>query len=145
MITSAVTKRQIETWKRIYAENRHRLSPNRIGGEELDAYFRAKYHPQPFDSPKFRNVVILNALAWETGYGERDLCVRTYLFEDVVVGIDLTSGFFHVESETTERMSSLYDDLFVQRGLNEKDLENYVITGQYLELTGMGSEPSTSP
>jgi len=136
MITSAVNPNQIETWKKIYAENRQRMFPNRISGEQLDSYFREKYHPNPFDSKKFRKVVLLNAAQNEGRLGQPAFHVVTYRIDDAIVGIDLTTGFFHVESEDTKQMISIYDDLFVTRGLNEKDLENYVITAKYLELTG---------
>ena len=56
------------------------------------------------------------------------------MVDDVYAGIDLSTGYFHVESENIEAMDKIYDALFVFRGLNAEDFDNYVIVGQYLEL-----------
>ncbi len=56
--------------------------------------------------------------------------------KNVYVGIDISNSFFHIESESIDKCIPIYDDLFVKRGLNEEDINNYVIAGQYLELKG---------
>lgn len=61
--------------------------------------------------------------------------VNTYVIDNIYVGIDLDTGFFQVESKDIQRCVPIYDDLFVTRGLSALDLQNYVITGQYIELT----------
>ena len=54
---------------------------------------------------------------------------------DVYVGIDLVTGFFHIESKHIEKCIPIYDDLYVKRGLDKSDLQNYVLVGQYMELS----------
>lgn len=39
------------------------------------------------------------------------------------MGIDLTTGEFHIEGENIEEVMALHDDLYVYRGLDEKDLK----------------------
>ena len=48
------------------------------------------------------------------------------------MGIDLVSGYFHVESPDRKEMERIYDDLFAFRGLDETDLQNYFLVAQYL-------------
>lgn len=45
----------------------------------------------------------------------------------VFVGIDETTGFFTVEGS-----KKLYDELFVVRGLDDKDLQNYIMVAEYV-------------
>ncbi len=47
---------------------------------------------------------------------------------NIFVGIDVSSGFFMVEGSTL-----LCDELCAFQGVDEKDLQNYVITAQYLQ------------
>lgn len=131
MITKEVTSEQIENWKKIYSENKNKLVVNRISGKALDNYFVEKYHPIK-DAPKqFVDIVLLNARE----HDEQDPIVSTYVLdENIYVGIDLNSGFYQVECEDIEKMSAIWDDLFVVRGLNEEDIDNYVIAAQYILL-----------
>ena len=94
------------------------------------AYFREKYHPAAVAPEAFREVVFLNA---QEQTPEPDIAVYT-LPGDVWVGIDRVSGYFHVECEDMAKAVPVWDDLFLQRGLNRQDLANYVVTGQYLQL-----------
>lgn len=139
MLTSKATPEMLQEWKRIYEQNRKGMTPNRKSGIDVDKYFREKYNPDPFPNAAFKDVVQSNIL-------EDDFCraklpsgllpeIKTYqLPNDVYVGIDLSSGFFHVESESTEEMAKVYDDLFLYRGLDEADLENVFLVAQYISL-----------
>lgn len=49
----------------------------------------------------------------------------------IFVGLDLATGYFTVEG--SER---LWNELFLFRGLDERDLKNYVIVAQYIMLGG---------
>ena len=60
--------------------------------------------------------------------------VVAYKAGNVLAGIDLVSGFFHVESEEIREAEKVYDDLFVFRGLDERDLENYFLVSEYIRL-----------
>ncbi len=46
----------------------------------------------------------------------------------IYIGIDTITGFYTVEGSTM-----LYDELNAIRGLDEKDLQNYVVVAQYIE------------
>ena len=56
---------------------------------------------------------------------------------DIFVGIDLKTGFFHIESDNVRKSIPIFDDLFITRGLSVDELRNFVIVGQYLELKGI--------
>jgi len=132
MIIEKVTKKQIEAWKALYREKKKLLRVNRITGEELQRYFVEKYHPEKGSSPAFEKIVYLNAV----DEGEKSPEIVSYtLKDDIFVGMELKSGSFHVECEDKKKMIPIWDDLFVQRGLSLKDIENFVIAAQYLVLT----------
>lgn len=133
MITSKVSKKQLQNWKKLFQEKKTMLKPNRISGIELDLYFQKKYEPQVLNDIAFKEVVSLNV---KEQYGEvMEENVNAYVIDNIYVGIDLDTGFFQVESKDIQRCVPIYDDLFVTRGLSALDLQNYVLTGQYIELT----------
>ena len=140
MITQKATRRDIERWRRIYTQNRSSLVPNRISGTELERYFVAKYAPQPFEDADFIRVVEGNLLDNDV-YREKlpagaQPDVAAYRLDgEVLVGIDRTTGFFHVECADIRRAAAVWDDLFVRRGLDARDADNFVTTAQYLLLT----------
>ena len=47
----------------------------------------------------------------------------------IFVGVDAATGYFYVEGS-----EELWDELFVYRGLDELDLRNFALTGQYVDL-----------
>lgn len=49
--------------------------------------------------------------------------IKSYKTGNALVGIDLSTGEFHIESENIEEVMPLHDDLFVYRGLDEEDLK----------------------
>ena len=131
MITTEVTSEQIENWRKIYSENKNKLVVNRISGKALDNYFVEKYHPIKEAPSQFVDIVILNAKE----NNEQEPTVSAYELEgNIYVGIDLNSGFFQVECEDVDKMRTVWDDLFLARGLSEKDIDNYVIAAQYILL-----------
>ena len=131
MITTEVTSEQIENWKQIYSENKNKLVVNRISGKALDNYFVEKYHPINDAPSQFADIVVFNAKEND----EQEPIVSTYVLEgNIYVGIDLNSGFFQVECEDIDKMRAVWDDLFLARGLSEKDIDNYVIAAQYILL-----------
>ena len=140
MITQKATRRDVERWRRIYAQNRDRLTPNRISGTELERYFVEKYAPQPFPDADFLSVVEGNLLDNDVHReklpaGAQPDVAAYRLPNDVLVGIDRTTGFFHVECADIRRAAAVWDDLFVRRGLDARDADNFVTTAQYLLLT----------
>jgi len=139
MITKQVTEEQLEQWKRLFDLYATSLLPNRKTGEELNDYFRSKYPYQVFESKRWESVVRENIMDNEC-FLERvpqgmSPKIMSYSVGNVMVGIDLISGYFQVESEETKKMVPIYDDLFVYRGLDATDLKNFALVGQYLEMT----------
>ena len=60
--------------------------------------------------------------------------------ERIFVGVDLASGFYMVEGSTL-----LWDELRAFQGLDEKDLQNFVMVAQYLEVQERMNRTGDSP
>lgn len=139
MLTSKPTPDMINSWKRIYCDNRERLKPNRKSGVQIDNYFRKKYMPDSFDSYEFREIVKENIMLNKFSKDKLPVGempdIRCYKIDkgSVIVGIDLVTGFIHVECRDVSKMEEIYDDLFVYRGLDENDLTNYFLVAQYIQ------------
>lgn len=139
MITTPVTKAQLQQWKTIWQNHHAQMQPNRISGVQLDAYFREKYDPHALENAAFSKVVCLNVM--EQGGCSVQPIIMTYQTQNgVLVGIDLNTGYFHVEDDDTVAMAAIWDDLFVMRGLSAKDLQNYALTAQYILLKEAAQE-----
>lgn len=135
MITSKVTKEQLEKWRELHNIWKDKLTVNRISGKELDEYFRKKYNPAENNIESFRTVVYLNSEAYNKKADMSE--IHTYTLENnVYVGIDTATGFFQVECEDIDKAALIWDDIFIKRGLSADDIENYVLTGQYISLCG---------
>lgn len=138
MITELVTKEKMDQWKEYFKQYASSILPNRKTGWEIDEYFRKKYPYQTLKSEEFRTVAEEKVMANE--YSREKLSpgtkplIKTYLVENVYVGIDIVSGEFHVECEDMKKAISIFDDLFLYRGLDETDLKNFVMVGQFLEI-----------
>lgn len=135
MLTKEITAEQVAKYRRIFEENRD-LVPNRKTGAQVEAYFCGKYSPQKYPSKDFSRLVaeeiVANDFSREKlpqGVLPRVVCYRT---GGALVGIDLVTGFFHVESKDTAESEKIYDDLFLFRGLDEKDLQNFFLVAQYV-------------
>ena len=142
MLTMSPSEEMIKEWKELYQEHRKALSSNRKSGMEVDAYFREQYAPVIFDSDEFKKVVEANILAnayeqekLPEGKAPQIVCYKIER-DNIMVGIDLLTGYIHVESENIDKAEGVYNDLFVFRGLDEKDLENFFLVAQYIKLTG---------
>ena len=144
MITKPVSKAELAAMKKIRPEKKDSLVPCRKTGEEIERYLRAKYPLAETKEEKFLNAVSGNVLENEferekfggalprpkaffllrEGAGaplyEKSGCERIF------VGLDLETGFFLVEGSP-----DLWDELCAFRGLDEKDLQNYVCTAVY--------------
>lgn len=86
----------------------------------------------------FKTVVAANIMENEHSYAKMQSGIRPkircYRTGDVFVGIDLISGGFYVEATDMATAVPIYDDLFVFRGLDEDDLENFVLVAEYVKL-----------
>lgn len=134
MITKELTNQDISDMKRIFEENRSSLVPCRKTGAEVDTYFRSRYSFKPFTDSDFIKIVEAGIL--ENGFlpeGARP-DIKSYRAGDVLVGIDLSSGEFHIEAEDIDRVIPVYDDLFVYRGLGKDDFDNFVLVAEYVRL-----------
>ncbi len=141
MLTTEPTPELIAQWKRIAEEFRGKLAPNRKSGAEVVRYFRKRYaFPETRDS-EFAEIAAGNLLdnpanAEKLPAGAKP-DIRTYQKDGILVGIDRVTGFFHIECEDIERVIPIYDDLFVYRGLDSADLENFFLTAEYVRLAGL--------
>ena len=61
--------------------------------------------------------------------------IKSYKTGNALVGIDLSTGEFHIESKNIEEVMPLHDDLFIYRGLDEEDLKNIFLVAEYVKLT----------
>lgn len=139
MLTKEPTSEQIKDWKRIFETYHSSILPNRKSGIEIDDYFRSKYPYQIYDNANFKKIVELNIIENEYLHNklpnEMKPNVKTYCINDILIGIDLVSGAFHIECEDINKVVPIYDDLFVYRGLDEEDLKNYFLVAEYVKLT----------
>lgn len=105
----------------------------------MNDYFTDRYSPERYASAEFADVVRYNIVMNE--YNREKLPhgaaprIVTYKVADgpVFVGIDLITGFIHVECEDIQKAAEIYDELFLFRGLDEKDINNYFLTAQYIQ------------
>ena len=150
MQTTQATQEDIARWKRVFAEYKPRLKPNRISGAALYAYLESRYPLLMMEDKRADQVVIGNILNNEcfasllpAGEQPEPVCcaiepvgsglalyrAQDAVFSgcDIIVGIDLVSGYFLVEGS-----SLLWDELYAHRGLNEVDLENFYCVAEYI-------------
>ena len=129
MLTMAPTEEMIAEWKRIFEMYHSSLMPNRKSGDEVDRYFREKYPHQKFDNAEFRKIVSQNITendCFSSKLPQNTLPnIQSYKTGNVLVGIDLCTGEFHVESENIEEVIPIHDDLFAYRGLDAEDINNF--------------------
>lgn len=150
MQTTLATQEDVASWKRIYAEYKSKLKPNRISGAALFAYLESRYPLRPLDDARANQLVVSsilenNCFAQDlppdalpepvcctierdgTGMKLYDAQDKVFSGIDIFVGIDLVSGYFTVEGS-----SLLWDELYARRGLNESELENFYCVAEYV-------------
>jgi len=139
MLTTEMTSEMAAEWKQIFEEYHSAMRSNRKTGCEIDKYFREKYQHKIFDNAEFQKVVELSITENEFSCSKLPKGmlpnIQSYRTGGVLVGIDLSSGEFYIESEDIEQVIPIYDDLFVYRGLDEVDLKNYFLVAEYVKLT----------
>ncbi len=158
MITQELTKEILEEWKSTWLYYKEKLKPNRKSGKELLHYLQDKYVLTEIYEKKASDAVIgnvtLNPPYAEKLPQETAPVPRTFFLEDcgngeglyqtknkdfidvcggeitkIFVGLDMVTGFFMVEGSTV-----LWDELYYFRGLDEKDLQNYVCVAEYINI-----------
>lgn len=139
MLTIEPTSEMLAEWKRIFEIHHSEINPNRKSGLEVDQYFRGKYVHQIFNDAAFQKVVALNITENEFYRNKlpKDVLpnIQSYKTGNVLVGIDLCTGEFYIESENIEEVVPIHDDLFAYRGLDEEDLKNIFLVAEYVKLT----------
>ena len=163
MIFQQPTKADFNRWKAQARRYKPLLLPHRKSGGEVLDYLKSRYPLTELTDPDVLSVISDNVT--ETPYWAEKLPAgarpdpRAFYLENegegaafyrpenqdsaqvwggeilrIFVGIDLSSGFYMVEGS-----SLLWDELCAFQGLDEKDLNHYVVTAQYinaLERTG---------
>lgn len=151
MITSRPTGAQLILWKKIWLKHKNKIEPNRRTGKQLVEYIHALYELEEINDPEILDVISGNVTdsphyarklpkgekpepkafyVLRSGNGTRLYENRSDVFAGegrILVGIDLTSGCFHVEGSEW-----LWDELCAYQGVDADDLENYVVTAQYV-------------
>ncbi|MDD2969570.1 MAG: hypothetical protein PHT89_04355 [Lachnospiraceae bacterium] len=150
MLIQEVTPQMITEWKEIWNQYKDKLSPNRKSGQEVLDYLAMKYPLKELLDDRAMQVVIDNVIHNKV-YAEKLPSgiipfVRAFIIENtgiakelydnqdeifkkvsIFVGIDLMSGFVHVEGS-----SLLWDELYAFQGLDEKDIQNYYSVAAYI-------------
>jgi len=150
MLMQECTPEMIAGWKAVFNEYSQRLRPNRKGAGDIIEYLEGKYHLTELADEKLKQVVIDNVLLNEfhasklpagktvaprvfrvLNSGQAQLLYReqddVFKGQDIILGIDMETGFFHVEGS-----SLLWDELFAFRGLDKDDLTNYYLVAEYI-------------
>lgn len=139
MITTKLSNEKLKEYRKLYIECRNSLKPNRKSGQQVERYLVDNYNAVRIEHSVFQKVVEDNILTndFKLKKLSRDArpSVNVYLVDDVLVGIDVVSGEFHVECRDIDRMSEIYDNLFAFRGLDKDDLKNFVLVGEYIKCT----------
>ncbi|EKQ52787.1 MULTISPECIES: hypothetical protein [unclassified Clostridium] len=150
MLMQKATPEMVERWKEVWNDYKDKLRPNRKCGKEVVEYLKNKYFLEELHDDNVKQVVINNIL-YNKPYADRlsvdvepsavTFIVKNkdngkFLYENqdeifkgnnIFVGVELESGFFCVEGS-----SLLWDELYVFRGLDEKDIQNYFCVGEYI-------------
>lgn len=140
------TPEMIEAWKSTWEEYKDKLSPNKKSGTtEIRKYLVATYPLKEIYDDKAKKTVIDNVLlnkpfAEKLSNGKEPSAATffvkntgkgTSLYEkqdkqfkgqEIFVGIEIEIGYFCIEGS-----SLLWDELFIYRGLDEKDIQNYFL------------------
>ena len=156
MITSLPTEAMFEAWKLVFEKYKDKLKPNRISGIELLSYLEAHYVLTEINDVNALNVVrdsvMMNDIYKEKLPANTSPSPKAFYLENsgngkkfyypenvdsteiwggnitrIFLGIDISTGFYTVEGSTM-----LHDELNAIRGLDEKDLHNFVIVAQYI-------------
>ena len=131
MLTTEVTPEMIAEWKQLFESHHADMRPNRKTGSEVDTYFKKKYPYQLFDSEEFCKVVEANIM--ENTHSREKLPngvlpnIRSYCVDGILVGIDLTSGEFHIESEDIGKAIPIYNDLFIVVQLSRQKSKLFIM------------------
>ncbi|MCA1915145.1 hypothetical protein [Methanospirillum hungatei] len=140
----------VRNWRETYDTYRPKLKPNNKPIQDVIVYLKENYpvierteqnllrivydnvtlneyyaHKIPSDKiPLLQVFQIKNTGTEKRLYENQDEIFKGC---DIIVGFELESGYFMVEGS-----SQLWDELFVFRGLDEDDLNNYYLVAEYV-------------
>lgn len=150
MLMEEATPEKINEWKGIWKKYKNVLVSNRRTGEELIKYIKERYILRELNNEKAKEVVknnILknrvytdrlsesqspNILTFIVENRDEGSCLyenqdEIYKGTEIFIGVDIESGFFHVEGS-----SLLWDELMAFKGLDEEELQNYFSVAMYI-------------
>lgn len=156
MITRKPTPEILTEWKNVFEQYKDLLQPNRKSGIDLLDYLQSNYSVTEITDEEVLTVISENVshntfFAEKLPAGQLPLPKAFYLenigngckfylpenkdpsdlwgdeITKIFVGVDLSSGFYMVEGSTM-----LWDELRAFQGVDEKDLENYVVVADYI-------------
>lgn len=126
----------MEQWKAIYETERPHLKPNAITGEALTRYIEDRFAVQPNEDESLQNAVrgmLAQSALVRQKVGDGEVRPVAYRIDDgTVIGVDLLTGIFIVQDNMAVR-----DELTYVRGLDESDLENVLLTVDWLRCRNL--------
>ena len=126
----------MEQWKSIYETERPNLTPNAITGEALTRYIEDRFAVQPSEDESLQNAVrgmLAQSALVRQKVGDGEVRPVAYRIDDgTVIGVDLLTGIFIVQDNMAVR-----DELTYVRGLDESDLENVLLTVDWLRCRNL--------
>lgn len=156
MITQEPTSKVLSEWKTTWLQYKDKLRPNRKSGTELLYYLQSKYLLTEIHEKSAMDAVV-KSVTMNVPFSEKlpqgaIPVPRTFFVENagngiilyqdenkdsaaiwggnisrIFVGVEVVTGFFMVEGSTM-----LWDEIYAFRGLDEKDLQNYVCVAEYI-------------
>ncbi len=128
-----------EQWKTVYERERPNLEPNAITGEELSRYIRDRFDTEPTKDEALISAVCdlleQDALLQQKKQDGR-LQPEVYRLDDgTVIGVDLLTCCFIVQGNEL-----LHDEMTYERGLDAFDLDNVLLTADWLRCRNLHEE-----
>ncbi|MEG1732595.1 MAG: hypothetical protein RR986_06420 [Longicatena sp.] len=145
MITQEPTKKMLDEYYCVYVKFKDKLTPNAKSGTELITYLQKNYTLIETDDKDAKDNLIYNITmnicnaeklptntlpVPRTFYLENDAKAKKLYNQNtprILIAIDTITSFFSVEES-----EDLYDELLAYRGLDDKDIKNYVCVSQYI-------------
>ncbi len=153
------TPEMVRTWRETYDTYRPKLNPNNKPIQDVIAYLKQNYPVRERTEKELLQVVTENVTLNEYSahkippgktpfphvfqienngkgkslYENQDQICKGCT---IIVGFELESGYFMVEGS-----SRLWDELFVYRGLDEDDLNNYYLVAEYVACILKSGDP----
>ncbi len=151
MIFGPASKEKVCEWRKIHAQFKGVLRPNRKSGKEVLEYLQNKYLLDEINEEKAFNAVYETVLKNDfhkqklaadsqpepktfilknEGAGKFIYNNQEYIWEGcpIFIGIDLSSGYVHIEGSCL-----LYDEIYAYQGIDAFDIENCVRVADYID------------